>query len=308
MCTVYTIAQADNQFYYNAGNDLLASKISTLTLDIREDLQQQLEKELKHIIKHYGNYVTCVHKSLEAKGVSAKDLCLYLLTISAFNHKEKKLMLLSSHRDDLENAADICDIIRLLTVEYASFLNYDIFQLIENKFTLNEGQEDLKYPEHLADYINRHKVSEFMEINPFLYKFTKTSKKLVLKFDIESTSRLSKLVNFKKAIADILDLKSSALQLLSVTDGCVVATFLLPAFIAEATFTGENPLTQHQMQAFRALPVLWLESNKCKIMFSETTTIRYYYTYYSELPLIRTPEMWPPLYSGHFDWFQGWPD
>ena len=22
---------------------------------------------------------------------------------------------------------------------------------------------------------------------------------------------------------------------------------------------------------------------------------------YSELPLIRTPEMWPPLYSGHFE-------
>ena len=204
--------------------------------------------------------------------MSAKDLCFYLLTISAFNHKEKKLMLLSSHRADLEKAADLYDILGLLSKEYASFLNYNIFQIIVGKYQLNEGQEELKYPEHLAAYINRHKVSEFIEINPFLQKFTKTSKKLVLKFDIESTCRLSKFLDLKKAVANILHLKPSALRLLSITEGCLVATFLLPAFIAKDVFPRDNPLTQHQMQEFRALSVRWLESNNCKIIFTGTTT------------------------------------
>ena len=221
--------------------------------------------------------------------MSAKDLCFYLLAISAFNHKEKKLVLLSSHRADLEKAVDLYDIFNLLVTEYASFLNYNIFQLIEDKYQLNKGQEDLKYPEHLVAYINRHKVSEFIEINPFLQKFTKTSKQLVLKFDIESTCRLSNFLNLKKAVANILGLKSSALRLLSIAEGCVVVTFLLPAFIAEDIFTGENPLTQHQKQEFRTLAVLWLESNNCRIVFGETTR----YVYCHSRP-------WPDLNYYHY--------
>ena len=84
---------------------------------------------------------------------------------------------------------------------------------------------------------------------------------MILKFDIESTSRLAKLKKLKSSVARILGLSPSAIQLYDIKDGCVVATFLIPTPVAELVFNADTVLTEEQEKELRALQVLWLKCN-----------------------------------------------
>ena len=103
---------------------------------------------------------------MQDKGVHAKDLVFYLLTLSAFNHSEQKKVLLLSHEAELEKADDLIDVFKIIMREYASFMNYEIFQCIVKKYNLDNGKEVFKYPEHLEAYVNRLKIIEFANNNP----------------------------------------------------------------------------------------------------------------------------------------------
>lgn len=261
--------------FYDAGGDDAhceqhdsACSIASLDEDTLEDLQSQLDMELQSINRRYNSYITLIHECLEAKEVCPRDLAFKLLSLSAFNHTDQKPTLLSSHKTQLEGAADLYGIFSLLITEYASFLNYDIFQFMVDKYLLDNGQEEFKYPDHLKAYLNKHKISEFVKINPLLKDFSDASKKLILKMDIELTSELAKLGKFKTAVAKILGLKSAALRLLDVKDGCVVATFTIPTPVADIMFNKNTIFTEKQLQEFRALPVLWLECNNCMFNFN----------------------------------------
>ena len=129
-----------------------------------------------------------------------------------------------------------------------------------DKYKIDDGQEELKYPEYLKAYINKHKISEFVTINPLLKKFT-ASTDLILKIDIESTSELGRIKNLKSAVADILGLKSAAIRLLDIKDGCVVVTFLIPTPLAEVIFNRETIFTEEQLAKLQALDILWLRCN-----------------------------------------------
>lgn len=130
----------------------------------------------------------------------------------------------------------------LIAEEFASFLDYDIFQGIVEEYSLDEGQQQLRYPEYLKTYVETHKISEFLEINPALEKYS-GAKELVLKFDI-SVCKVATLLDLKSAVADILRLKSSSIRILSIKEGCVLITFLIPEFIANIIFT-RNKQTSH---------------------------------------------------------------
>lgn len=172
---------------------------------------------------------------------------------------------MSSHKAELERAADHYEIFNLLTDEYASFLNYGIFQDIINKYRIDNGQEQLKYPEHLKTYILKHQCNalEFMKSNS-----TEKSKALVLKINVELTSELSKIIELKLAIAKILGLKPLALQLCGIKTGSIVVTFLVPHLVAEFIFNEHSGLTKEQIRRFRALQVQLLECNDCKFDFT----------------------------------------
>ena len=169
----------------------------------------------------------CIREILTARNVSARDLGAKLLAITAFSHEEQNLSLLSGHQDVLKNPRDLIEIFNLLVTKYASFLNYDIFQVILEKYSIDQAQNELlKYPEHLKDYVNKLKISEFISINPQLsLKQSTTSSKVTLKANIELTSQLARIVNLKTAVARILDVNSASLQLLDIKDGCVLITF-----------------------------------------------------------------------------------
>lgn len=240
--------------------------------DILKDLKYKLRLNLKEIIKRYSSYVDCVRSTIISKGVSARELCAYLLTLSAFSHLEKEDVLLSSSKLQLEKASDVNDIFIILITDYASFLNYGIFQTLLEKYAIDEGQEELRYPEHLKAYVEKHKISEFIEIKPILGKLTATMQKITLVFNINQTCKLAKLFELENDIAEILGITPLGLRLLDVERGSVVVTFLIPGYVARMIFTGNRLaeiFSQRQMERFRALHIQCLKYNNNEWHFDE---------------------------------------
>jgi hypothetical protein len=264
--------------FFSAGsNTIQVDTTALLDSDTFQDLKQKLSGDVQEIIEQYTSYVSYIRESLQENGVSAKDLCSYLMTMSAFSHSDQKPTLLSAHRHELEKADDLNTIFNLLAAEYASFLSYDIFRTILRKYqkkcNIPDEQEELKYPKLLKAYLENHKVSEFVEINPLLKKYTATSTELVLKFDIKSTSTLAKLTDLKAAVARILGLKSATLRLLDIKEGCVLVSFLLPTPVATFVFHKSAVLTEEQKIQFQALPILRLECNDRVVFESNPATV-----------------------------------
>lgn len=127
----------------------------------------------------------------------------------------------------------------------------------------------LKYPEYLKDYAEKHKLKEFADINPLLETFTDDSNKIVLKIDIESTCTLAKLMDLKESLSTILGIKRRALRILDVKDGCVQATFLIPAHIAAVIFASGRKFTLEEEEKFQALSIVWLEYKDTVFIFRE---------------------------------------
>ena len=241
---------------------------------VQEDLEYLLEINLEAIEKLYATYVSYIYDSIEEMNVSVKKLRMYLLNLPALNcdksKDEQQYKLLSGVRDKLHKASTVEDIFFVLSIECASFLNYDIFESIQKKYKIADSTE-LKYPEDLKAYIYMHKVSEFVKVNPKLAKFTASSETVVLKFDIPITSKIAKVLDLKKALAKILRLNPSALRLLSIKEGCVEATFLIPSDVADFIF---KEITPRQLEEIQALPVMWLKCGDHKFSFVRETLIK----------------------------------
>ena len=74
------------------------------------------------------------------------------------------------------------------------------------KYKIDPNSDDLR---HLKCYLVNHKIFEFIMINPKLDIF-KNSHKLILKFNTDLSSSITKVLDLKSAIANILGLKSAA--------------------------------------------------------------------------------------------------
>jgi hypothetical protein len=232
---------------------------------------QQLELNRKKITNQYGSFVNFVRRSLIQKEVRAEELCAYLLSLPAFNsgHTEQEFALLSDVSDHLERAVTINNIFNVLNRKYcASFINYEIFEEMAKYYGI---EPDTEYSEHLDAYIKMHKLSEFEQINPKLNDFNGSSKKMILKFDIDKTCKLAKIQDLKKAVANVLHLKVSALRILSVEDGCIVVTFLIPSLVADYLFNSSSVFTAENVTEFRTLSVLRLECNDRVYEFDDTS-------------------------------------
>ena len=238
--------------------------------DVLMDLQFILEKNLRAIIKKFGLYVNRLRTILQDKGVSPSELRDHLFSLSVFsaNCTEHRLALISDKDQKLEKAKSITDIIVFLKNECSSFLDYEIFQEIAKEYNIVEDREELRYGEHLKAYVNKHKVSEFIQVNPLL-KSKQKSKKLTLKLDVENTCRLAKITQLKKSVAKILEVNPSTLQIVDCNEGCIVVTFLIPDAVADILFKVDTKFTQRQMDGFGALSVLWIECNGYTFHFEE---------------------------------------
>ena len=230
---------------------------SDLDPEVKEDLKMELKLRLKAIKDQYASYVSYIYESIKDT-VSVESLRVYLLDLSALDcdkdEDEERYKLLYAMKTKLRQAKSIHDIVISLQEDCATFLHYDVFHFIQKKYKIAVSEE-LNYPEHFKAYINKHKVSEFFAINPKLEKFP-TSEKLILKFNIPHTSRVAKVIDLKVAIAEVLNLKPSALELVSVDKGCVEVTFLVSSFVA--AFIVKELSSKSKIEEFQALPVVWL--------------------------------------------------
>lgn len=223
--------------------------------EVCQDVEQQLEFNLEEIRRRYAVFVSFLCQSVIDKGTTVTNFRLYLMNLPALecDDNEEKHKLLYGVKVKLLEAVSIQDVFMSLSLECASFLNYDIFQCILDDYKISvENSDKLKYSEHLKLYLYKHKLSEFVKLNRRLDKFTDhASKKLALKFNIALPGRVTKVLDLKKTVAKMLRLRPSALQLVGIEEGCVLVTFLIPPFVAD--------LTPEQIQKFQSLSVLSLK-------------------------------------------------
>ena len=240
-----------------------------ITDDTTKDLEHILETHRKKIASQYATYILYIRKSFDHRSVD--DLRSYIMSLEAFqsgSNFNTECKLLSGEKDKLEKASTICQIFDVLN-SCTSYINCDIYQRMVDDYDIDHGQSEvLKYPEYLRAYFKKHKISEFIKINPKLEKCMDKTKELILKFNVERTSRLAKVIELKKEIARVLELLPSTIELYDIVDGCVLVTFHLPILVADLVFPkGKNSLSPKQKEELRSLSILWLECNENRYSF-----------------------------------------
>ncbi len=222
-----------------------------------------LDHHLKDLIYRYASYVKCILTSIEERGISHERLSNYLLSMSAFRtHPGREdLMLFYSLKDDFDGADAMSRIFITLSIEYASFLNPEVFQSMVDEFQLQGREEKLEYMEHFWPYMHRHKISEFMEVNPLSAAGNEKAKKLVVKFDISLASTMGRLLELREALASILGLRTMAVRLKLVEEGCVIVSFLIPTSVANFLFNKDTKFGPKKVEEIRKLSILMIKCN-----------------------------------------------
>lgn len=152
---------------------------------MRRDLKQQLSSNFNSIIEKYASFTDSLCDAVTATGVTVEKFRHYVLNLSPYgiDHGAKQPKLLDHMRAEIKMADSIIGIFQVLTTECCSFMNIGVLQSIMKKYKIDtNSNEDLQYPEHLKSYLEKHKISEFIMINPKLDRY-KNSETLVLKFD-----------------------------------------------------------------------------------------------------------------------------
>ena len=245
-----------------------ATRIEDLDPDTQRDLRRQLDRNFNRIIEKYASFAESLCDAVTDTGVTVKKFRNYILNLSPYGagyiyYGAEKPKLLDHVKAEIKMADSIIDIFQVLTTECCSFMNVGILQSIMTKYKIGQNSDSLRYFDHLKCYLENHKISEFIMINPKLDRF-KNSDTLILKFDTDLSSSITKVLDLKSAIANILGLESTAaLHLLSIKEGCVVVTFSILSTVAESVFA--RGLTAKQEADIRALSVLWLECGDYKL-------------------------------------------
>lgn len=196
----------------------------------------------------------------------------YLLRLPSFtcDSRSQNLTLLSAKKEKFEKAVDAIDIFIILE-ECTSFMNYHIYEHLISKFQIaNEELRILSYPQRLWAYVEKHKISEYIQMHPSLKQYSDDTKDLVLVLDIETTCRLSKLLDLREVVAKVMDLDPSSLLLHDIKEHCVIVTFRIPTSVADVIFTGRpsKVFSQEQRGTFRNLLVQQLQCNGYEFDFT----------------------------------------
>ena len=245
---------------YNVGHN-----IDSLSGADRDSLKQQLRANLMMIYTAYSDYTDCVAVSLVKKKVDIHRLKSFSLNLYV-GYDEHNLKLLSSKPGavhEFKQLENVYDVISELS-NFASFLNFNVFEQIINKFEIDKTQEELKYPEKLRQYVEKHTVSEFMEIHPVLNRYTDDTKKLVIILDVKQiTDSISEMLDIGQALAHIMKLDQCQLLIHNIGGGSVTVTFLIPAFVADYMFSGQKEciFSQEQIEELRKISIKMLKCN-----------------------------------------------
>ena len=236
-----------------------------LTLDpsVYQDLSHQLRLRRRQIMNRYAEFRSSVYELIKNKNVPVGDFLYFLKALPDCKNK----------LDSLSEDSTILDVFKIIGDELSSYLHYEIFQSIINKYCTPSEKvdcDDLKYPEYLKDYIEHLDIKHFLEINSELENLSSTdTKKLCLKIDMDETTKMTQIKDLESSIAEILgpSIRPSELKLIDVKKGCLLLTFLIPAITADATFA--NKLTKDQIKRFHSLSVRWLKCEDIEVDCTE---------------------------------------
>ena len=128
----------------------------------------------------------------------------------------------------------------------------------------------VRYQKALKDFVQKHKVSEFVLIDPSLCNATCNSMKIHLKFDIDAMKcRLGEIRELKYAVARILEVMPSTLVIHDIKEGCILLILLIPTSVAEVLFNNETSFLAEQVQQFQKISLVWLQCGQWMFDFKQ---------------------------------------
>lgn len=240
-----------------------------------EDLTHQLKCYREDIQTEFAFFVSSIHEKLVTHdAVTVSNLRFFLLHLPALTCEDddKHSKLLYGVKSEFQKATTVDDILLLLN-RYTSFLDYHIYLSITTKYKINVQNEEEEYLKHLKEYVNKHRISDLVNVIPTLCKhsdqFADISKTLVFKLNIKLSCKFAEVINLKSAVAKILGFRPSALRLVSIKRGSVLLTFSIPASAARYVFTRSKNFTKEEKKQFEALSVVWLEYEGRRFEFGQ---------------------------------------
>ena len=230
--------------------------------DVDMDLRHQLKLSRDKIITHYASYRYGVYKVIIEKRVSVGDFLFFFGGLPGFGRDMCKF-------DSLPPEPHMRDVFKIIGDRFSSYLHYEVFQYILDEYC-NASEKDcekFKYPEYLKVYIEQLNIKEFFEINPELKELSST-KRICLKMDIEETTKITNIKKLEVSIAAILGckLQPSDLRLISVEEGCLILTYLIPEVVAVAIASKE--MTADQIESLESLSIHWIRCDEIEIFLS----------------------------------------
>jgi hypothetical protein len=196
-----------------------------LTDDERLNLKWKLECNLEKLKKCFGDYTLCVHKSIEKKGITVKDLRDYLL----HHTRDARAILPSTMTTDFVEARTFTAIFLILErAECSSFWNYEIYENLIEYFELDKDRKALRYKEEFEAYIKKHRISELVDLAPVLSELTDNKMKMTIVLDVGLMDMSEKLVVLHKKVGTIMNVPPAKIFIYRIEKGCVVVTFLIP--------------------------------------------------------------------------------
>ena len=200
---------------------------------------KQLPTHSRDIEMKYASYLHRIFLLLKKKSLTAIQLSSFLFDYEPIEKLQK---------------AETLDSIFAALYDYYSFWDYEVFQRVAERFDLTSEREyvELQYVEDFEAYIQKEKVSEFIQFNPSLTNYStesSDSKELILEYDIDTTTcSLAKVRNLMKSIAAALNAKESTLRLARIEEnrgkGSLILKCLIPASIANGVLASDLEETE----------------------------------------------------------------
>ena len=210
-------------------------------------LESRLIKDTKTMICLFAETEDMFIDSLKSQKVDVKQLTNFIVNLVKKAGTKEDI-------DRLENSVSLSQVFLLLH-PFKSFFHYEIIESIVKRFGSEEDRQ------LMSEYIS--KFDQFCERSVFEVPsnifhdsdLRPGDKVFSVKFTPEEHASLRDIVAVRAKLADILDIEVFALQLCSISDGCVCMRFLISAQVAEEIF----PLSPSQMNILSSIHVRILE-------------------------------------------------
>ena len=227
------------------------------------DCVEEYLRDTRWIMERFSAFQSALCTKLEVN-VSVNKLFLYLYQLPVYDYSNPETISLGylpqDTRDKLSKAKSIEEIFIVLSnCDLFSYLKYDIYQSIFQKFCCDSTNEDLKYDNHFQNFLNKRTVKEVIEISPKLPKnLTEESSKVTIKLDVDHIKNLTNIGNLKACISKALDISSSDVRVVTIEEGCVKMTLSIPTHVTKVLFHCGTTFTARQIKGFKDLSIKWL--------------------------------------------------